>query len=106
MEDLIRQAEERKDESVSSAPNISVEEATKAEIQRMNDRAIALITESITEATDQVQAIAQKAEEEKEALAERLNSAERAREALMQNLFVMTERDHRGGMPRYREDIY
>lgn len=83
MEDLLRQAKERDEPAVSAAPQISAEEARKAEIKGMNYRAIALIAESNTKAIHQVQAIAQRAEAEKEALAERLENVYRAREALM-----------------------
>lgn len=89
MNDLIRQAKERQETTVSEAQKLSPEEARKAEIKGMNDRVITLIAESITKATNNVQAIALQAEAEKLALAKRLSSAERARDALMQNLNVM-----------------
>lgn len=65
--------------------------ALKAEITGRNDMAIARIDESITKAKDQMKAIAQQAEAEKEAPEERLDKADRARETLMQNLTVMQQ---------------
>ena len=94
IEDLMKQAKEGKTTSIMPAPTISLEDQRKSETMGRNDRAIAMIAESITATIESVKVLKRQGEEDKEAQAaieKRMAEAKYVTQDLLDNPSIMQQ---------------